>query len=139
MTTNGHNSLASFQILERVSATAPAIEQLEDEIHRVLSSLDLPPEKLKGSSIAVTAGSRGVASMKEITRAVCGWLTAQGAHPFIFPAMGSHGGATAEGQRKILQGYGLTEEFIGAPIRSSMETISLGVTPEGLPAFIDKL
>ncbi|MHB8654300.1 MAG: nickel pincer cofactor-dependent isomerase, group 22 [Terriglobia bacterium] len=139
MITNGHNSLANFQILERVSATIPAIERLEDEIHRVLSSLDLPREKLKGRSIAVTAGSRGVASMKHITRAVCGWLVAQGAHPFVFPAMGSHGGATAEGQRKILQGYGVTEEFIGAPIRSSMETVSLGVTPDGFPAFMDRL
>lgn len=139
MTTNGHNSLAPFQILERVSATVPAIQRLDDEIHRVLSSLDLPHETLRGRSIAVTAGSRGVASMKEIARAVCGWLTAQGAHPFVFPAMGSHGGATAEGQRKILQDYGVTEEFIGAPIRSSMETFSLGVTPEGFPAFMDRL
>ena len=139
MSSDGHNSLAPFQFLERVSATVPAIERLDDEIHRVLSSLDLPPEKLKGRSIAVTAGSRGVASMKHIARAVCGWLVAQGAHPFVFPAMGSHGGATAEGQRKILQDYGVTEEFIDAPIRASMETVSLGVTPEGFPAFMDRL
>lgn len=139
MSSGEPNNLTPFQILERVSASVPAIERLDDEIHRVLTSLDLPSGRLKGRSIAVTAGSRGVASAKEITRAVCGWLTAQGAHPFVFPAMGSHGGASAEGQRKILQDYGMTEEFIGAPIRSSMETVSLGTTPEGFPAFVDRL
>ena len=139
MTTNGPNSLARFQILERISASAPAIEGMENEIHRVLSSLDFARDSFKGRSIAVTAGSRGVANLKLITRAICAWLAAQGARPFVFPAMGSHGGATAEGQRKILQDFGVTEDFIGAPIRSSMETVSLGVTPEGFPAFIDGL
>ena len=139
MSRDEHNTLTRFQFLERVSATVPALARLEDDIHRVLSGTNLPREKLRGRAIAVTAGSRGVASMKEIIRALCAWLTAQGALPFVIPAMGSHGGATAEGQRKILQDYGVTEEFVGAPVRSSMETISLGVTPEGFPAFMDRL
>ena len=139
MTNNGHNALARFQILERVSATVPAIDNLEMEIHGALSGLNFPREKLQGRSIAVTVGSRGVASVNEIARGICGWLKSQGANPFVFPAMGSHGGATAEGQLKILEEYGVTEQFIGAPIRASMETISLGSSSEGDPVFMDRL
>jgi hypothetical protein len=69
---------------------------------------------------------------------VCGWLKAQGAQPFIFPAMGSHGGATAEGQRKILEEYGITEAAMGVEIRSSMEAVLLGTTPEGFQVFMDQ-
>jgi Lactate racemase N-terminal domain len=138
MSNNRHNALARFQILERISATVPAIENLDAEIHRELSQLNLSPEKLKGRSIAVTVGSRGVASVNEIARGICGWLKTQGASPFVFPAMGSHGGATAEGQLKILEEYGVTEQYIGAPIRSSMETVSLGTSADGVPVFMDR-
>ncbi|HLY61375.1 MAG TPA: lactate racemase domain-containing protein [Terriglobia bacterium] len=139
MKSNGQVSLAHFQILERVSATVPAIENLEEELYSALSALNLPREQLKDRTIAVTVGSRGVASVREIARGICGWLKSQGANPFVFPAMGSHGGATTEGQLKILEEYGVTEQFIGAPIRASMETISLGVSAEGVPVFMDRL
>lgn len=139
MKSNGQINLAAFQILERDSATVPAIEDLETEIHGALSEIDLPRENLKGRLIAVTVGSRGVASVNEIARGICGWLKSQGASPFVFPAMGSHGGATVEGQLRILEEYGVTEQYIGAPIRASMETISLGDTPEGIPVFMDRL
>jgi hypothetical protein len=139
MSNNGHNALGQFRILERISATVPAIENLDAEIHGELSNLNLPPEKLKGRTIAVTVGSRGVAGVNDITRGICGWLKSQGAHPFVFPAMGSHGGATAEGQLNILEEYGVTGQFIGAPVHSSMETVSLGVSSEGIPVFMDRL
>lgn len=139
MSNNGQSDLAIFRILERESATVPAIENLEAEIHSALSGLDLLREKLIGRSIGVTVGSRGVASVKEIAHGICAWLKSQGASPFVFPAMGSHGGATAEGQLKILEEYGVTEQFIGAPIRASMETVALGETPEGVPVFMDRL
>lgn len=139
MTHNGNNTLARFRILERVSPTVPALADLDGEVHGELSRLGLPPEKLKGRSIAVTVGSRGVASVNEIARAICAWLKGQGANPFVFPAMGSHGGATAEGQLKVCAEYGVTEQFIGAPIRASMETVALGASAEGVPVFMDRL
>ena len=92
-----------------------------------------------GMNIAITAGSRGVANIAVIIREICTIVKEQGAHPFIVPAMGSHGGATAEGQRSILIGYGITEEFCGAPIRSCMDVKEIGKTEEGHPVFIDRL
>ena len=138
MTSNGDLGLAPFRILERTRAGLPGLNDLDAEIRRELSSLALMPSKLRGRRIAVTVGSRGVARVAEIARAICSWLKEQGAKPFVFPAMGSHGGATAEGQRAILTSYGVTEEFVGAEIRSAMETVSLGRTPEGFEVFMDR-
>lgn len=95
-----------------------------------------------GMTIAVTGSSRGIANMNVILREVVSFLKEAGAKPFIIPAMGSHGGSTAEGQRQVLTGYGITEEFCGCPIHSSMETVRLGeVTDNGevLPVYIDRL
>jgi len=92
-----------------------------------------------GMSVAITAGSRGIASIDEIIRAVIEGLKERGAEPFIVPAMGSHGGATAEGQVEILASLGVTEESCGAPIRSSMETVEIGETARGVPVFMDRI
>jgi len=92
----------------------------------------------KGSSVAVLVGSRGICMLKEIVKSTVDCLLKLGAKPFIIPAMGSHGGATAEGQKEILEGYGITEKYIGVPIYSSMETIIIGQTPEGVSVHIDK-
>jgi hypothetical protein len=138
MTTDGHIPLASFYLLERTEPSLPKLDDLGSSILETLKGLGIAAEKLSGKRIAVAVGSRGIASLKEIVQAVCGWLKAQGAHPFIFPAMGSHGGATAEGQRKILEEYGVTEAATGAEIRSSMETVLLGTTPEGFRVFVDR-
>jgi hypothetical protein len=91
-----------------------------------------------GMSIAITSGSRGVAHIAEITKEIVKQIQKLGGKPFIFPAMGSHGGATAEGQREMLEGYGITEKTMGVPIKSSMETVVIGHTPEGKPVYIDK-
>jgi len=135
---NGHIPLASFYLLERTQPSLPQLEDLSGSISESLRALGLAAEKLCGKRIAIAVGSRGIASLEEIVGAVCGWLKAQGAHPFIFPAMGSHGGATAEGQRKILEGYGVTEAALGVEIRSSMESVLLGTTPEGFRVFMDR-
>ena len=96
-------------------------------------------EKIKpGMSIAITAGSRGIANVDIITKAVVDAVKRRGANPFIVPAMGSHGGATAEGQLEILAGYGITPETMGCPIRSSMEVVELGTSDTGLPVYMDK-
>jgi hypothetical protein len=88
--------------------------------------------------VALTAGSRGIANIPRILRAAVSFLKDLGARPFLVPAMGSHGGGTAEGQRQLLESYGITESFVGAPIRASMEVVSLGNTPEGYPVHLDR-
>ena len=91
-----------------------------------------------GMEIAVTAGSRGIANVALITRSIVDFVRSCGALPFIVPAMGSHGGATAQGQLDILAGYGITPEAMGCEIRSSMEVVELGVSSTGLPVYMDK-
>ncbi len=91
-----------------------------------------------GDLVAIAAGSRGIHKLPEITREVVRAVRAAGGAPFVFPAMGSHGGATVEGQRKMLESMGLTEEFLEAPIRSSMETVEIGRSDDGLPVYQDR-
>ena len=91
-----------------------------------------------GQQIAVTAGSRGIVHLPEILKTVCREISEKGATPFLVPAMGSHGGATSEGQRELLEHMGVTEQFVGAAIRSSMEVEEVGRTDDGLPVCIDK-
>ena len=93
----------------------------------------------RGASVAVTAGSRGINQIPEILAALVVELKSYGAEPFVVPAMGSHGGATAEGQREVLEGYGITEASVGAPIRASMDVVEVGRTPRGVPVYMDRL
>lgn len=88
-----------------------------------------------GARVAVAVGSRGIAHLDVIAETVLDWLKAAGARPFVVPAMGSHGGATPEGQKSILAGYGLTESRLGVPIHAGMEVRSLGLTEDGLEVF----
>lgn len=91
-----------------------------------------------GASVAITCGSRGIHRIADITRAVVDQVRAYGGVPFIVPAMGSHGGATAEGQRELIAHYGVTEEAMGCPIRSSMETVLLGSVEDDVPVHFDR-
>ncbi|MBR6708433.1 MAG: hypothetical protein IKL84_02005, partial [Clostridia bacterium] len=84
-----------------------------------------------GMRVCLTCGSRGIDNIVAITRAVADFCRSRGAEPFAVPAMGSHGGATAEGQLDVLRSFGITEESIGCPIHSSMETTMIGHTEEG--------
>lgn len=93
----------------------------------------------QGQSVAVAVGSRGVANIEGFTRATVEAIKKAGAHPFIVPCMGSHGGATAEGQIEVLHHLGITEESVGAPIRSSMEVVKIDELPNGLPVYVDKI
>ena len=94
---------------------------------------------LPGQSVAVGCGSRGIANLAEIVAGVIAALKEAGLEPFIVPAMGSHGGGTAERQLNVLRHYGVTEEHVGAPVRSSTETVELARTPEGIPILFDRL
>ena len=101
----------------------------------VRAQLDRPEMRARihpGMSVAITCGSRGVANIAIITKAIVDFVKDCGGEPFVFPAMGSHGGATAEGQTAILTGYGVTEDFLGCPIRSSMEVVQVGNREAGL-------
>jgi hypothetical protein len=138
MATNGQSPLGTLHLLERIAPSVPPLGDLEREIQQALAGLTLPAEKLRGRRIAVSVGSRGIANLQKIVRTTCNWLKTQGALPFVFPAMGSHGGATAEGQRKILEEYGITSDQVGAEVRSSMATVQLGRTPEGFEVFLDR-
>lgn len=91
-----------------------------------------------GDSVCITAGSRDVANIARIIRAICDQVKSVGAHPFIIPAMGSHAGAKAEGQRGIIEGYGVTEEAMGAPIRATMDTEVIAHSKSGLEIHLDK-
>ena len=96
-------------------------------VRKELSRPEIADTIRPGMSIAITAGSRGVANVDTITRAIVDFCKERGADPFIVPAMGSHGGATAEGQAQLLEGYGITAETMGCPVRSSMETVLLDI------------
>lgn len=91
-----------------------------------------------GMNIAITAGSRGIANVAVITRSVADFVKSRGAIPFIVPAMGSHGGATPQGQLDILAGYGITPSTMGCEIRSSMEVVHLGLSDTGQNVYIDR-
>ena len=91
-----------------------------------------------GQRIAITAGSRGVDRMPEVLRTVVDMVKERGAHPFLIPARGSHGGATAEGQRNMLSGLGITEEAMGAPILASMEVELIAHISDGRPVYVDR-
>jgi hypothetical protein len=117
----------------------PRVENIPAAVRSALDKLALGQTIKPGQSVALTAGSRGIANIPVILKAVVSHVRDLGAQPFLVPAMGSHGGGTAEGQRKVLESYGITEDFVGAPIRASMEVVQLGSTAEGWPVFLDKI
>jgi len=107
-------------------------------VTKALRDMALRDRIRPGMRVAVPAGSRGIDRIDEIIKAVVDFLKDRGARPFIFPAMGSHGGATPEGQLSILAHYGITEAAMGAPILASMEVVEVGETDRGVPVFLDK-
>ena len=117
---------------------APLCEDVPGEVKSQLEALNLPSRVSAGQSIAITAGSRGITNIAVILRSAVEYFLSLGANPFIVPAMGSHGGGTAEGQRQVIESYGITEEFCSCPIRASMETVVIGNAKEGFPVYFDK-
>jgi hypothetical protein len=117
----------------------PRVESVEAALREQLGRGEISSTIKPGMSVALTAGSRGIAEINEILRSLVEILKEMEAEPFIVPAMGSHGGATAEGQVEILDSLGVTEEFCGAPIRSSMEVVEIGETERGVPVYMDRI
>jgi hypothetical protein len=121
----------------RQSFSAP---KLANVTQAVVDQFNRPEVRAKikpGMTIAVGCGSRGIANIAECVKQVIAEIKALGAKPFIFPAMGSHGGATAAGQREVLEGYGITESYVGCPIRATMDVVELGKV-DGMPVYMDK-
>jgi hypothetical protein len=117
----------------------PRTEDIEAELLRGLESSRVFAAVVPGARVAVAVGSRGIANLPDAARIIVRELKKAGAEPFIVPAMGSHGGATAEGQKALLEHLGITERYTGAPIRSSMEVDRVGISPRfGMPVYIDK-
>jgi hypothetical protein len=114
------------------------VKDIPATVKEELQNLNLNQKIKPGQRVALTAGSRGVANIAVILKAAVEYLQSLGAKPFIFPAMGSHGGATAEGQRTLLAHYQVTEAFTGAPVLSSMEVVEVSRTPDNVPVYIDQ-
>ncbi len=121
----------------RQNYRADKVADIPAELRRSVAALPLPD--LKGKRIAVTAGSRGIANIDVVVRETVRILRERGAEPFVFPAMGSHGGGKAESQKKYLAGYNITEETMGCPILSSMDTVEIGALPGGIKVYCDKI
>ncbi|MFT7638415.1 MAG: hypothetical protein ACI9G1_000136 [Pirellulaceae bacterium] len=117
---------------------AQRVDDVAGAVESELARLRLNEKVSPGQSVAITAGSRGIANIHLIIKAAVDHFKSIGAKPFIVPAMGSHGGGTAEGQRGIIEGYGITEEFCGCPIRATMETVTVCQAEEGFPVHFDK-
>jgi hypothetical protein len=113
----------------------PTLADVAAVTREALARVELPVRP--GQSVALTVGSRGVVNIDVITRATVDHLKELGAQPFIIPAMGSHGGGTAEGQRAVLEHYGITEVAMGCPIRSTMDVVQIGAVL-GLPIWLDR-
>jgi len=113
----------------------PTVENVTASVRVALGRLELPVRP--GQSVALTVGSRGVVNIDTIARAAVEHMKGLGARPFIIPAMGSHGGGTAEGQRAVLERYGVTEATMGCPVRATMEVVEVGEVL-GLPIWLDR-
>ena len=114
------------------------IDDIPAKVREELTRIE--PQKIiaRGETVAISAGSRGIANLATVLGEIVRELKEIGARPFIVPAMGSHGGATAEGQKQILEHYGITKENMGVPVKTSMKVVQIGSTPDGIPVYLDR-
>src|SRR5215470_2873915 len=119
----------------RQTFARPRVEDIPRTVAERLQAAGLPIKR--GDTVAVGAGSRGIANIDTIVKATVRYLKDLGARPFVFPAMGSHGGGTAEGQLSVLAHYGITEATMGCPVRATMEVTQVGEAL-GLPVWLDR-
>src|SRR5450432_3429031 len=114
------------------------IKDITGEVHAQLAFSGFGSKLKPGARVAIGVGSRGIANIATIVRAVVDYWKSRGCQPFIFPAMGSHGAATAEGQADVLAHYGIHEATMGCPVISHLDVVSLGKTDDGIEAFLDR-
>lgn len=126
-------------LLVRQNFPDRSIRDVRSAVSKELAQSPFGARALKpGARVAIGVGSRGISNIATIVRSVVDFWKSRGAQPFIFPAMGSHGAATAEGQADVLAHYGIIEDTMGCPIVSSLEVVPVGRTPEGIEAFMDR-
>jgi hypothetical protein len=125
-----------FKIRQEVDA--PRLQNVEKRVEELLDQFELSKKVKKRERIGLTAGSRGIKDKPKVLKTVIERLKALGTSPFVVPCMGSHGGATAQGQVEVLESLGITEKSVGAPILSSIEVEEIGQTRFGTPVLIDK-
>jgi len=141
----GHVNLAGAEFdlpqMVKVGQTfpRPRLNDIDGAVAREFDKLGIGSLIRPGMRVAIGVGSRGIANLDTITLAVVGEVKRRGAAPIIVPAMGSHGGATAEGQAVLLAGYNITEAHIGCPVRSSMDVVNIGSLPTGFPIVVDRI
>jgi len=130
----------SFPLVVKVKRDFPdlSLKDVSASINEAMRSSGIPELIQPGEQIAVTAGSRGIDRIGDVIRVIGEVIREQGAEPFVVPAMGSHGGATADGQKAMVEELGAAEEVTGVPIRSSMKTVEIGSIPSGAKVFIDR-
>ena len=116
------------------------IDDIESHLSKEMENASIDKASLRGKTIAVTVGSRGIPDNALIVKTICDTLKSWGAKPFIVPAMGSHGGGTVEGNLEVINGYGITEEAMGVPIKASMEVVKIGEIDDAVhtPVYCDK-
>ncbi len=129
----------SPRLLVRQHFPDRSIQDIPGEVKRQLSSAQFGSRLKPGSRVGIGVGSRGIRNIATIVRSVVDYWKAQGCQPFLFPAMGSHGAATAEGQADVLAHYGIHEATMGCPVISQLEVVSLGSTADGIEAFMDRM
>ncbi len=115
-----------------------SVKDIPREVQEQLASAGFAARLKPGSRVAIGIGSRGITNIATIARSVVDFWKSSGMKPFIFPAMGSHGAATAQGQADVLAHYGIIEETMGCPIVSSLDVTPVGRTPQGIEAFMDR-
>jgi hypothetical protein len=125
-------------LLVRQNFPDRSIRDIPSTVKEELSAAPFASRLKPGARVAIGVGSRGITNIATIVRAVVDYWKSAGMRPFIFPAMGSHGAATAEGQADVLAHYGIIEETMGCPIVSSLDVVPLGTTPEGINTFMDR-
>ncbi len=132
--------MTDYPLMFRVRQTfeRPRVDDIPAEVESQLARLSLGDKIKPGETVAITAGSRGIANIHIIVKGIADHVKQCGGVPFLVPSMGSHGGGTAEGQRKVIEAYGMTEEFCGCEIRASMETVVVCDAEEGFPVHFDK-
>lgn len=132
--------MADYPQMFRVRQTfdGPRVDDVAGTVRAELKKLGLERSISPGQTVAITAGSRGIANIALIIKTTVEHLKSIGAAPYIVPAMGSHGGGTAAGQVEILRGYNVTEQYCGCPIRASMETVVVSQADEGFPVHFDR-
>ncbi len=122
----------------RQHAPMPRVDDVPGTVKRLIETSRIRERVKPGGTIAVGVGSRGVNQIAVIARAMVDTLKGMGYRPFVVAAMGSHGGATAEGQRELLAGYGVSSESMEVPVKTDMDTAVIGTSPVGLPIYFDK-